>query len=177
MSTPGPGGPGRPGPPRDPRPTVTPTRYRDLAGIAVVATLLGNIAVQLTYSSLPGPPLAAGATVALLGIAEIVGGFVLRRRIERRPGTPPVPALVAARAVLLAKASSVGGAVLAGAWAGLLLHTLPRAPEVVAAAADSVAAGVGLGCALLLIAGGLWLEHCCRAPDDPEDEPGSRSPA
>lgn len=182
MTASGPGGPGgrRPEGPQDPRPTVTPTRYRDLAGIAVVATLLGNILVQLTYSSLPGLPVAAGVTVGVLGIAEIVGGVLLRRRIERRDGAPPVPALVAARAVLLAKASSLGGAVLAGLWAGLLVHTLPRAPVVVAAAADSVAAGLGLVCALLLVGGALWLEHCCRAPDDRDDEPGgpdARSPA
>lgn len=172
MTAPG-RGPGRsPEGPGDPRPTVTATRYRDLAGIAVVTMLLGNILVQLTYSSLPGLPVAAGVTVGVLGLAEIAGAVLLRRRIERRDGAAPVPALVAARAVLLAKASSVGGAVLAGLWAGVLLHTLPRSSVVVAAASDSVAAGVGLGCALLLVGGALWLEYSCRAPDDPRDEPG-----
>ncbi|MFP5071789.1 DUF3180 domain-containing protein [Pseudonocardia nantongensis] len=178
MTASGPDGPAdrSPGGPEDPRPTVTPTRYRDLGGIAVVATLLGNILVQLTYSYLPGLPVAAGVTVGLLGVAEIVGGVLLRRRIEHRHGAPPVPALVAARAVLLAKASSVGGAVLTGLWAGVLLHTLPRASVVVAAAADSVSAGIGLVCALLLVGGALWLEHCCRAPDDRDDDPGGGDP-
>lgn len=175
MTAPGPGR-RRPPPGEDPRPTVRPTRYRDLAGIAVVTALLGNVLVQLTYSWLPPLPIAAGATVGLLGIAEIGGGVVLRRRIERRDGAPPVPALVAARAVLLAKASSVGGAVLAGLWAGMLLHTVPRASVVVAAVRDGIAAGIGLGCALLLVGGGLWLEHCCRAPDDPDDADGGARP-
>lgn len=178
MTASGPGGPADrpPGGPEDPRPTITPTRYRDLAGIAVVATLLGNILVELTYSSLPGLPAAAGVTVGLLGVAELVGGVLLRRRIERRNGAPPVPALVAARAVLLAKASSVGGAVLAGLWIGVLLHTVPQASVVVAAAADSLAAGIGLVCALLLVGGALWLEYCCRAPDDRDDDPGTGHP-
>ncbi|MEV1294263.1 DUF3180 domain-containing protein [Pseudonocardia sp. NPDC049635] len=169
MTSPGPGR-FRPGPGGDPRPTVAPTRIRDLAAIAVVAALLGNILVQLTYSMIPPLPVAAGVTIGVLAVAEFGGGFVLRRRIERRGGAAPVPALVAARAVLLAKASSVAGAVIAGLWAGLLMHTLPRADVVVAAFRDSVTAGIGLLCALLLVGGALWLEYCCRAPDDP-DEP------
>lgn len=171
MSTPDPGG-HRPGSGEDPRPTVTPTRYRDLAGIAVVTALLGNILVQLTYSTMPPLPVIAGVTTGVLGAAELAGGVVLRRRIERRGGALPVPALVAARAVLLAKASSVGGAVIAGLWIAVLLHTLPRASVVVAAFSDSIAAGVGLACALLLVGGALWLEYCCRAPDDPDDTDG-----
>lgn len=175
MSTPEPGG-RRPGSGEDPRPTVTPTRYRDLAGIVVVVALLGNILVQLTSSLLPPLPVAAGVTAGVLGIAELGGGFVLRRRIERRGGALPVPALVAARAVLLAKASSIGGAVIAGLWIGVLLDTVPRAPVVVAAFSDSVAAGIGLASALLLVGGALWLEYCCRAPDDPDHTDGGVRP-
>ncbi|MEJ8279555.1 DUF3180 domain-containing protein [Pseudonocardia spirodelae] len=173
MTAPGPDGGRRgPGPGGDPRPTVRPTRVRDVAAIAVVAALLGNIGVQLAYGSLPALPVAAAVVVAALAAAEAAGGFVLRRRIARRDGAAPVPALVAARAVLLAKASSVGGAVVAGLWAGVLMHTLPRAAVVVAAADDSVVAGIGLVSAVALVAAALWLEHCCRAPDDPDDTDG-----
>jgi hypothetical protein len=97
---------------------------------------------------------------------------VLRRRIERRNGAVPVPPLVAARAVLLAKASAVGGAVVAGLWVAVLMHTLPRAAVVVAAFRDSVVAGIGVVSALLLIGAAFWLEYCCRAPDDPDDTDG-----
>ncbi|MEU6699907.1 DUF3180 domain-containing protein [Pseudonocardia sp. NPDC046786] len=152
---------------------MTPTRYRDLIAIAVVATLLGNILVQLTYSTTPPLPVAAGVTIGVLAVAEFGVGIVLRRRIERRGGAAPVPPLVAARAVLLAKASSVAGAVIAGLWAGLLVHTVPRADVVVAAFRDSVTAGIGLVCALLLVGGALWLEYCCRAPEDPDDSDGA----
>jgi hypothetical protein len=81
-----------------------------------------------------------------------------------------VQPLVAARAVLVAKASALAGAIMAGAWAGLLVHVLPGSADIAAAAADSEAAGVGLVCALLLVGGALWLERCCRTPDD---EPGA----
>jgi hypothetical protein len=153
---------------------VTATRGRDLLAAGLVATLLVNLAVRLSYGSLPGLPLPAGATLGVLGIAEALAGNALRARIERRPGARPVQPLVAARAVLVAKASALGGAIMSGAWVGLLLHVLPRSGEVTAAASDSLAATVGLVCALVLVAGALWLERCCRTPDDrtPADRPG-----
>ena len=115
----------------------------------------------------------AGATLGVLGIAEALAGNALRARILRRPGARPVQPLVAARAVLLAKASSLAGAIMAGVWTGLLVYVLPRSAEVTAAASDSLAATVGLVCALVLVAGALWLERCCRTPDDrtPADRP------
>jgi Protein of unknown function (DUF3180) len=150
---------------------VTPTRPRDLFAIALVTAVLANLLVRLGYGSLPQIPLFAGATLGVLGAAEAVGGNMLRARIRRRPGTLPVQPLVAARAVLLAKASSLAGAIMTGVWGGLLAHVLPLAGEVTAAGSDSVAGTVGILCALGLVAGALWLEHCCRTPDDPGDEP------
>ena len=155
---------------------MTPTRPRDLFAVALVTALAVNLLVRLTYGSLPAFPLFAGATLGVLGIAEAVGGNMLRARIRRRPGTQPVQPLVAARAVLLAKASSLAGAIMTGAWGGLLAHVLPLAGEVTAAGNDAIAGVVGIVCALGLVAGALWLEHCCRTPDDPGDEPNGHSP-
>jgi hypothetical protein len=148
---------------------VTPTRPRDLLAAALVAAVLANLLVRLTYASLPGFPLLAGATLGVLGVAEAIGGGSLRARIRREPGTQPVQPLVAARAVLVAKASALAGAIVAGGWAGLLMHVLPRSGDVSAAASDTASAAVGLVCALGLVAGALWLEHCLRAPDDGEN--------
>jgi Protein of unknown function (DUF3180) len=147
---------------------VTATRPRDLLVVALVTSVLANVAVRLSYGSLPGFPLFGGVTLGVLGVAEVLGGNVLRARIRRRPGAKPVEPLVAARAVLVAKASSLGGAVVAGAWTGLLVYTVPRSAGVSAAASDAAAGLVGLACALVLVGGALWLERCCRAPDDPE---------
>lgn len=144
------------------------TRPRDLLAAGLLALLVGNLLVWLLYASIPRLPVAAGITLGVLGLAELVAGYLLRARIERRPGARPVQPLVAARAVLLAKASAIAGAVVAGLWAGVLAYTLPRAGDVTAAADDSVSAGIGLGCALLLVGAALWLEHCCRTPDDPD---------
>jgi len=151
---------------------VKPTRPRDLFGVALVVAVLANLVVRLSYGSLPSIPLLAGATFGVLGIAEAIAGNALRARIRRRPGTRPVQPLVAARAVLVAKASALAGAIMTGVWTGLLVHAVPQAGYVTAATNDSVAGGVGLACALGLVAGALWLEHCCRTPDD---EPGGES--
>lgn len=145
---------------------MTATRARDLLVVAVIAALLGNLVVSLNYGALPDLPLLAGATFGVLALAEAIAGTVLRARIQRRPGTAPVDPLVAARAVLVAKASALGGAIMTGIWGGLLAYALPRTGELVAAAGDAAAAGVGLACAAGLVGAALWLEFCCRTPDD-----------
>jgi hypothetical protein len=151
---------------------VTPTRPRELFGAGLVAALVAAVLVRLTYGSLPSFPVLGGATLGVLGVAEAIAGSALRARIRHRPGTRPVQPLVAARAVLVAKASALAGAIMAGAWLGLLVHVLPQAGDVSAAAGDSVAGAVGLACALVLVGGALWLEHCCRTPDDPDQDTG-----
>jgi hypothetical protein len=79
-----------------------------------------------------------------------------------------VQPLVAARAVLVARASALAGAVMTGVWAGLLAYVAPRSGDVAAAAGDTTAAALGVVGAVVLVGGGLWLQHCCRTPDDPE---------
>ena len=113
---------------------MTPTRPRNLLAVGLVVAVLANLVVRLTYGSLPGFPLLGGITLAVLGVAEAIGGRALRARIRREPGTTPVQPLVAARAVLVAKASSVAGAVVGGAWLGLLVFTAPQAGSIQAAA-------------------------------------------
>ncbi|MDT7709759.1 MAG: hypothetical protein QOG20_5366, partial [Pseudonocardiales bacterium] len=116
---------------------MTPTRPRDLLVVALVVAVLANLVVRLSFGSIPVLPLFGGVTLGVLGVAELIGGNALRARIRRRPGTRPVEPLVAARAVVLAKASAVGGAVVAGAWAGLLGYVVPRSRDVTAAASDT----------------------------------------
>lgn len=154
---------------------VEPSSPRDLLVTALGVALLVNLLVRVSYGSLPAFPLLAGATLGVLGLAEGLAGNALRARIRRTPGTRPVQPLVAARAVLVAKASALAGAVMAGVWLGLLVHVLPRRADIAVAAGDSAAAGVGLACALGLVAGALWLEHCCRTPDDERSDRSERA--
>lgn len=142
------------------------TRSRDLAAVAIIAGILAHLLLRLSYDTLPPLPVLAGSTLVVIAVVEVVLAFSLRARIQRRPGARPVQPLTAARAVALAKASSVLGALMFGAWAGLLIFVIPVRDSFPAASNDLVAAVVGMISALLLTAAALWLEHCCKTPTE-----------
>jgi hypothetical protein len=148
---------------------VTPTRARDLVGAAVVAAVLVNLLLQLSYGDLPALPPLAGTTLLAFAVAEVVLGTTLRARIRQGPRIRPVQALTAAKAVVLAKASSLAGAITGGAWLGVLGYVLPLRSQLQSAASDTVTASIGTVCAGTLVAAGLWLEYCCRTPDGPDN--------
>lgn len=147
---------------------MTFTRARDLVAAAAIAAVLVNLLLQLSYGDLPTLPQPAGTTLLFFAIAEVVLGNTLRARIQQRPGARPVQALTAAKAVVLAKASSLAGAITGGAWLGVLGYVVPLRSELASAASDTVTAALGAVCAAALMAAALWLEHCCRTPDDEE---------
>ncbi len=148
---------------------MTFTRARDLIAAAAVAAVLVNLLLQLSYGNMPTLPQLAGTTLLAFAVAEVALGSSLRQRIRRRPGTRPVQALTAAKAVVLAKASSLAGAITGGAWLGVLGYVLPLRSQLPSAASDTVTALIGAACAATLVAAALWLEHCCRTPDGPDD--------
>lgn len=147
------------------------TRARDLVIAGVVAAVLVNLYLRLDYDKLPPLPILAGATFAVIALIETWFAFSIRARINRKPGTRPIQALTAVRAVALAKASSLIGAVMAGAWLGVLVYVLPLTATISVAGGDTRASIVGLVSSAGLIAAGLWLEHCCRTPEDPNPDP------
>ncbi|MEU7528561.1 DUF3180 domain-containing protein [Saccharothrix sp. NPDC042600] len=143
------------------------TKPRDLLAVGLIAGLLVHLLLRLSYDTLPALPTFAGFTLLVIAVVDLVLAFSLRARIQRKPGAAPVQPLTAARAVALAKASSLLGAIMAGAWAGVLIYVIPVQGEFEAARHDLVSAVVGLLCAGALIGAGLWLEHCCKTPKDP----------
>lgn len=147
------------------------TRARDLVAAGVVAAVLVYALVRLSYGSLPPLPRLAGVPLLALAVVEAALGLSLRNRIRRMlEGEPyegrPLQPLAAARAVALAKASSLLGALMLGAWLGVLAFLLPRRVEIIAAGHDVPSAVVGALCSAALIAAALWLEFCCRVPGD-----------
>lgn len=145
------------------------TRWRDLAVVAVVAAALGYLLLRWNYQRLPPMPRLAGLPAAVIGVGEAVFGWGLRNRIRGR-GTRRVDPLAAARAVAAAKATSLAAAAFGGLWIGVIGYVLPLASDVTAAAGDRTTAVIGLICALLMLAGGLFLERCCRTPDNPDSD-------
>lgn len=150
------------------------TRARDLLVTGVVTGILVNLFVLIDYDALPPLPVLAGASLLVLAVIELIFAQSLRARLAGKEGTKPVPALVAARAVALAKASSLLGAIMVGAWAGVLAYVVPRGDQLITAAGDTESSVVGLVSAAALIAAGLWLEYSCKAPED-RDNRGDKS--
>lgn len=148
------------------------TRPRDLVVAGLLGLVLSYLLFQTAYGSLPQLPTLAGVTLAVLAVAELVLAFSIRSRIK---GGRVIAAIGIARSVALAKASSLAGAFMTGAWLAALAYLFPRRDELVAAVLDTRAAVVGAGSAAALVAAGLWLEHCCRAPREPDRQTGRRT--
>jgi Protein of unknown function (DUF3180) len=143
------------------------TRPRELVVAGLIALVLVYVAFEFAYGSMPRLPTLAGVTLIVLAAIEVVLAFSIRSRIRDGRVTSAVAVV---RAVALAKASSMLGALMLGAWLGVLAALVPRVGEVTAATGDVRSALVGTGSSILLIAAGLWLEHCCRTPDTRDRE-------
>ncbi len=147
---------------------MTPTRPGTLALVALLTLLVAFALVKRFYGEMPSLTWFPAFTLLLLAFVEVVSALSTKARIERRPETDPVEPLVVARYAALAKASSLGGALFGGAYAGLLTY-LFTAPHLTAAKDDLPEAIGGVIAAGALVAAALWLERACRIPEPPED--------
>ena len=148
---------------------MTPTRPWTLAGIAIGCALAAWLIVRASFTSLPPLPWTSVPALLILALAEIVSGRNLRARIRRRPGSKPVAPIAAARTAVLAKASSVAAAAIGGFAAGFLAYVSASLEKAVPRG-DAFSAGATLGAAIVLAVAALYLEHCCRTPEPPEDD-------
>lgn len=157
---------------------MKPTRAPVLLAAFLLAGLVTAIVVQLTYDRLPPLPQGPVITVLLLTVAEVVLAWTTRNRLramrERDPEkrraqhhVKPVDPLTVARFAVLARASSLGGALVGGAWTAVLI-VLFFHRSVDAVNADRRLSIAGIVSAVLLVAAALWLEWVCRAPPPPE---------
>jgi hypothetical protein len=157
---------------------VRPTRAGTLLAIAAVLAVLVYLAAEHAYGSLPQPPVSAALTLVLLALVELALAKVVRDRVQRRYdalGRPPRRALhpvQVAQAAALAKATSLTGAGVTGAYAGLLAWTAPRADVLAAAADDAPVAALTALAGVLLTGSALLLERAFRVPDPPEQAAG-----
>jgi hypothetical protein len=75
-----------------------------------------------------------------------------------------------ARFAVLAKASSMAGAIFAGAYGGVAAWALSERDRLTAAAQNVAPSIAGVVGALALVAAALLRERACRVPEPPEDE-------
>jgi hypothetical protein len=149
-----------------------PTRKRDLAYTAVGVAVIAYLLVVVLYRWFP--PITVWTGLWLLGaaIAETGWAFYVRSKInagEIGVGGGRVHPLSVARGVVIAKASAWVGAIVAGWWVGVLVYLLPRRAELRVAAEDTKGVVVAVVSALALVVAALWLQHCCKSPEEPPD--------
>ncbi len=146
------------------------TRTRPLA--LIIAALVGAAAafgldalLAMRGVAVLVPPVSLAVALVLIGVVVLALAWPVRRAAKGERRIDPFYAL---RAVVLAKASALAGALLAGGAAGILLYLLTRA---VVPLGSTLAAGGTVVAAVLLVVAALVAEHwCALPPDDPTEE-------
>jgi hypothetical protein len=146
---------------------MTPTRLRTLFLLAVAVAVVSWLLLRAVYSALPSFPWSMLPALVIAAGGEAITARGVRARILGRSGTKPMPPLQVARMVALAKASSLAAALIGGVAAGFAGAAAGSLPAH-AAGHDVFVATSTFGGAVLLAAAALYLEHCCRVPDNPD---------
>ncbi|PCN48939.1 hypothetical protein Csp2054_05075 [Curtobacterium sp. 'Ferrero'] len=156
---------------------MKPTRASVLVSVALVTAVAG-FAVDAVLASRSAPTLLLsvplGLTLAFIGIAVVLMARPVRRHARDGAGRArPVDPMYATRVVVLAKASSIGGALFGGFAIGLLVYLLSR--SATPSLGSTVPNAVALAGAVVLTVCALVAERMCVAPpsdDDEDDHPG-----
>lgn len=151
-----------------------PTSRWQLAAAAAVAAALGYLLIHSLYRQFP--PVTLWTGLWLLAVAAVEAGWAVSVRARIRNGQIGVGAgrlhpLAVARSVAVAKASVWAGALALGWWLGVLIYLFPQRSALRVAASDTPGVLIAALCAAALIVAALWLQHCCRSPDESGDEP------
>lgn len=147
---------------------MRPTRLPVLLLALLVAGACGYVLTETAYSSIPPLPAYAPIGLLLLAVVELGMSRIIRGKVRgARPAGRPLHPMQVARAAVLAKASSLGGSLVAGVYGGIFLWTFGRRDQLATYSADARVAGLSALTALLLAGAALLLERACRTPDDP----------
>jgi len=147
-----------------------------LVAAAVLGVAAGFLVDQLlTGSGRPTftPSIMLPVLFVLLGVANIVLALPIRR--ATRGLAPRVDPFRAVRVAMLAKASSIVGALVGGIGVGLLLFlfTRPVPPSVGSSAAVTAAI---VGAVVLVVASMIAEQLCTIRKDDDDEQPGPPEP-
>lgn len=149
---------------------LEPTRPTTLILAAVISGAAGFLLMRRYFGDLPDLTGATGLVLAGLAAVEGIAAYNTKARIERRPRAGVLNPLFVARLAVLAKASSLGGAIFAGGYGGVALWALTERGRLMVADRNLTPALIGLGGALVLVGAALLLERACRVPKPPDEE-------
>lgn len=154
---------------------MKPTRVSTLVAVAVVCAALGWLLLRTLYAKLPPLPWTGVPALLIAALAEAWTGRDLKTRITgRRQGVKPVAPLFVSRMVALAKATSLAAAIIAGFAAGFDIY-LAGSLSASAPRQDALTAVITFVAAVVLACAALYLENCCRVPEDPDRDQHSAS--
>ena len=169
---------------------MKPTRVSALVLVAVVCAGLGWLLLRSLYAKLPPLPWTGVPALLIAAMAEAWTGRDLKTRIAARrgsgPGTgrsgqetgrrlKPVAPMFVSRMVALAKASSLAAAIIAGVAGGFGVY-LSGSLSASVPRQDALTAVVTFAAAVVLACAALYLENCCRVPED-QDRDEREAPA
>jgi len=132
----------------------------------MLAGAAGYLLAETSYAQIPPLPALAPVSLVLLAVVEAGMAYVVRGKVRGRSGGRPLHPLQIARAAVLAKASSLGGALIAGVYGGIFLWTFGRRGDVATYGDDARVSGLAAAASVLLVLTALVLERCCRTPAD-----------
>ncbi|MGH3638488.1 MAG: DUF3180 domain-containing protein [Mycobacterium sp.] len=150
-----------------------PTRKRDLAVGAVLVAVVGYVVAARFYGSFPPITVWTGLSLLVVAAAEAGWGFHVRSKIRAGKigdASGWLHPLAVARAVMIAKASAWVGALALGWWLGVVTFFVPNRSVLRVAGEGSTGAVVAAVSALALVISALWLQHCCKSPDEPPED-------
>lgn len=155
-----------------------PTRRRDLMIATVIVAIVAYLVVRAVYRYFPPITVLTGISLLAVAVGEAGWAFYVKGKIgEGRIGDGPgwLHPLAVARSVMIAKASAWVGALALGWWLGVLGYVLPRRSVLRVAGEDTTGAVVAAVSALALVCAALWLQHCCKSPPEPPEDPDGAS--
>jgi len=150
------------------------------AAIGLVAGFLIDQVLTATAQPTFTPSLMLPVLLVLLSVALVALALPIRRATAGADGAQGVQRrrvdpFHAVRIVMLARASSIVGALLTGVGGGLLLFLLTRPVSPSLGSTGAVLASAAGG--VVLVIAGLVAEHLCTLrKDDDDDQPGSADP-
>lgn len=112
------------------------------------------------------PPVTLAFALALIGAIVIVMALPVRK-VARRVEGARVDPFYATRVVMLAKASSLSGSLLAGAGLGIAAYLVTR--SVIPGVGSVAMALASVAGAIVLLVAGLVAEYMCTLPPDDDD--------
>lgn len=146
-----------------------PTPLIALGLLGFVLGLLVEIAAAASGRAIIVPPVTLPLTLVVVGIVVVTLAWPIRQVIRGRGRR--VDPFRAMRIAVLAKASSLCGALLLGAGLGIVGFILTRS-VVPAVASLWLATATAIGAGLLLVGGLVAEKFCTLPPDDDEGQPG-----